>query len=170
MKKLILFVLVILMFTTSVFAECVDSDDGKDFDVKGTTIYTKNGNEISNVEDACLDENRLEEFFCDPDGKTTSERYDCVEGCEEGACKGKIETIEVPKEEFVETPQELENEDGVMEITPEETIVEDEVITPKKTNYLWIGIFAILVILAIAIFVFKKRSKKEEHSNDYIST
>jgi len=99
MKRLIvLLVLITLVLAINAYADCTETDDGTDFAVKGVTTYTKEGREISKTIDQCLDENRLEENFCDSAGKSDIERYDCPEGCEEGACIGMEEVAETPEE------------------------------------------------------------------------
>ncbi len=128
-RLLVLLTLITLMLAVGVFAECTETDDGKDFAVKGTTTYSKEGKEISKTVDQCLDESILEENFCDSDGKSDIERYECPEGCEDGACLG-MEAAETP-EEVVE--EEVPAEEPT-EVIPEETPSEPEV-TPVKVSW-----------------------------------
>ncbi len=122
-RLLVLLTLITLMLAVGVFAECTETDDGKDFAVKGTTTYSKEGKEISKTVDQCLDESILEENFCDSDGKSDIERYECPEGCEDGACIG-MKAAETPAEEVVEeeVPEEL----------PVEEVVEEPEVTPPE--------------------------------------
>ena len=130
MKRLfVLLTLMTLILAVGVLAECVDSDDGKEYITKGTTTYSKEGKEISKTVDQCLDESILEENFCDSDGKSDIERYECLEGCEDGACLG-MEAAETP-EEVVE--EEVPAEEPT-EVIQEETPSEPEV-TPVKVSW-----------------------------------
>ncbi|MBL7100934.1 MAG: LPXTG cell wall anchor domain-containing protein [Nanoarchaeota archaeon] len=152
MKSLIIFVLITLMLITSVSAECVDTDDGKNFGVKGVTTYTKDGRVISEVVDSCLDETRLEEYFCEPDGKSTATRYDCLEGCEDGIC---IE--EKPIEEVVEEPEVV-----ISEEPEEEIIIAEPEVEPTQTNNIWVSIVILALIIAAVIFWKKKKKPKKD--------
>ena len=55
--------------------DCTETDDGRDYDEKGTTTR---GTEEQ--EDECL-ANRLFEFYCDSDGDIREELYECPYGC-----------------------------------------------------------------------------------------
>lgn len=127
MKRLfVLLALMTMMLAVGVFAECTETDDGKDFAVKGTTTYSKEGKEISKTIDQCLDESILEENFCDSDGKSDIERYECPEGCEDGACIG-IKAAETPAEE-----EEVVKEEVPEELPVEEKVVEEPNVTPPE--------------------------------------
>ncbi|MBU4501628.1 MAG: hypothetical protein KKA79_03490 [Nanoarchaeota archaeon] len=158
MKRLGILLVMALFLTIGVSAECTDSDGGQNYEEKGTTIYTKNDNVISEVVDQCLDETRLEEYFCDPDGKTTLERYDCPEGCMDGACIGEEAEVEEVVEE--ETTEEIIEETA--EIPPEETEEPVTTVTPSKSNTRLIVGLVIVVLLAGAVVCKKKFFKKKE--------
>ena len=92
-RLLVLLALITLILAVGVFAEFTETDDGKDFAVKGTTTYSKDGNIVTENVDLCRAEDTLLEYFCDSTGKTTSEYYHCV--CVDCACTD----IEKPVEE-----------------------------------------------------------------------
>ena len=60
---------------------CTDSDNGKEYAIKGTTSDT-----IETKEDSCYDSNTLKEYYCDSFADYIL--YTCPNGCEAGACKG----------------------------------------------------------------------------------
>ncbi len=62
--------------------QCVDSDEGKDYSVKGTVTY--NDQEYN---DTCDDDDTLKEYYCE-DGELKSETHACGSGyiCQDGAC------------------------------------------------------------------------------------
>jgi len=78
--------------TTKPLALCTDSDNGQNYNVKGTTTY--NG---STVPDICGKDanvggtpqtlNSLQEFYCGSNGQRYVDFYECPNGCENGACK-----------------------------------------------------------------------------------
>ncbi len=72
--------------TTTVNTPCTDSD-GKQFYTKG--IVTKNG--ISYF-DSCYSSGTVREYFCDGAGNVQSEYKNCVNGCNNGACKHAVTT------------------------------------------------------------------------------
>ena len=64
---------------------CVDSDGGKNYDVKGTASTSNNQNS-----DRCYDSAKLMEFYCNPADPTSANyyvTYTCPNGCENGVCK-----------------------------------------------------------------------------------
>ena len=74
---------------------CLDSDSGPDYFVKGWTLGTRdcgpNVNCVTKVrrEDSCA-KDALTEFFCRGTGKDAhaySETYACPKGCRNGACR-----------------------------------------------------------------------------------
>lgn len=71
---------------------CTDSDEGKDYYVKGATEW---GSSI--IIDSCI-EDRLDEGFCHEDGVGGSTLYECPKGCKDGACVEE----ETPPEELCE--------------------------------------------------------------------
>lgn len=67
--------------------KCTDSDGGKDYGVKGTIIDKKDGETKGSSTDTCLDQDTLQEFYCEThDIGTigTYEEYQCK--CADGAC------------------------------------------------------------------------------------
>lgn len=65
--------------------ECVDTDGGKDYFVKGSTQKTGG----ITYTDQCNDLEVLNEFYCNEDGFVYGELYDCSYGCSDGACQYK---------------------------------------------------------------------------------
>jgi len=65
--------------------ECIDSDKGRVFNIKGIAIK---GNEV--VEDICLDKRTLKENYCD-NNVLKSERHTCaiLQECSDGICVSK---------------------------------------------------------------------------------
>lgn len=63
---------------------CVDSDNGKNYDVKGSLNYAG-----STFLDFCVTSNSLYEYFCTTSatGGYNSEVKTCANGCQDGACK-----------------------------------------------------------------------------------
>ena len=94
---------------------CSDSDDGKDYFVKGTV---KQG-DIEKGSDYCTSESRLKEYYCSGETSSTHRYYICDYKCEDGACI---------KENGVE--EEGTKEDEVEEI--EEKIIEKEIEGKKE--------------------------------------
>ena len=100
MGKGVLFLLVIFLFLlTFVSAQCNDSDVnslfpyGKNHYVKSRIsglssgvypLIAPEGTYLSGVE-ACSDENKLGEYYCQED-RLFVEEYECPNGCEDGAC------------------------------------------------------------------------------------
>ena len=69
-------------------ADCVDTDGGKNYNLKGTVTPADSG---AVKEDRCtgtptVSPNQLKEYFCNPDGSRGEEYYDCPNGCNDGAC------------------------------------------------------------------------------------
>jgi hypothetical protein len=64
---------------------CTDSDNGKDYFVKGTTSITGG----SSLIDQCVDSTQLKEHYCASSTSTTisTEYKICTNGCEYGLCK-----------------------------------------------------------------------------------
>jgi len=106
---------VIAKFSQKVDAACTDSDNGKNYLVKGTTRGTyilghqpemtkgnvtgENSNKCASrinssladnsMSDCCVDSaksQQLQEFSCDATNKIVSEMYTCPKGCLNGAC------------------------------------------------------------------------------------
>lgn len=86
-----------IVIGSSVAITCADSDGGRDYYVKGKA---KTGT-MDYIYDKCLQNGRLEELYCDVDGRLNNEIYVCPNGCKDGACI-KREVREVPKEVPVE--------------------------------------------------------------------
>jgi len=76
---------------------CTDSDDGKNYTIKGTAFGIKLGTIDEEViyEDVCLEDNadgdNLQESFCvideDKKEKVSFEFYNCLKGCKDGVCR-----------------------------------------------------------------------------------
>ena len=65
---------------------CWETDNGKDYDVKGTVTYTKSDGTQDTKTDRCDDYSLLKEFFCKSDGDWNSELYTCPYSCDDGKC------------------------------------------------------------------------------------
>ena len=63
---------------------CVDTDGGKNYDVKGNTNVTNSTGKFSYI-DTCF-ENIISEYYCDAN-KVKRESYNCPYDCANGACK-----------------------------------------------------------------------------------
>jgi len=69
---------------------CTDSDNGKEYFVKGNTVVKKNGVIMSgkNATDYCNNSSYLTEYSCTSDGTDSiGTGYACSNGCLDGACK-----------------------------------------------------------------------------------
>src|SRR3989344_3921045 len=77
----------------AVSSSCVDSDNGKNYFVKGTTsgIDAKTNVQTSQT-DRCANRRTLIEYFCDANGKVASVFTACSLGCSSGICKGTAPT------------------------------------------------------------------------------
>ena len=62
-------------------SECIDSDSGQDYYVKGKMSH---GGVV--LQDSCADEYNLNEFYCNKEGGSSSETFKCQLGCKDGAC------------------------------------------------------------------------------------
>lgn len=87
--------------------ECIDSDDGRDYFVKGETADFGDTRE-----DACFDSNTVTEFYCEQaEGQTRpsrgAEQKECEYGCKDGAC------VEESSEEDLER---IENQKKIQEL------------------------------------------------------
>jgi len=83
------FIVLIVLALSFVVAEqtCNETDDGQDYEEKGTTsiINSTNSTISENMTDYCSDDNTLVEYSCD--GITIgSDEETCRYGCEDGAC------------------------------------------------------------------------------------
>jgi hypothetical protein len=65
---------------------CTDSDNGKDYFVKGYSRGESLNSNDTNAEDFCDSEGRLHEYYCHND-RLWQELYHCSNGCENGVCK-----------------------------------------------------------------------------------
>jgi len=66
------------------FIACSDSDGGINYSVQGQTVQGS-----LQKEDQCLDENRVQEFFCDKSRRLTPKEFDCKsigKQCRQGIC------------------------------------------------------------------------------------
>jgi hypothetical protein len=78
-----------------VVSSCTDSDGGEDYYTKGTVSGYINGVKYS-YSDSCSqpgDTNPLNEYVCTSDGFYTPLSYDCPNGCSDGACVSKKDTV-----------------------------------------------------------------------------
>jgi len=69
---------------------CADSDDGLNYYEKGKT--GKDGWE--SIEDFCVDKTLLSEALCNKDGNPAYAKYECPNGCVDGACFGEKPVVE----------------------------------------------------------------------------
>ncbi|MDO8553858.1 MAG: hypothetical protein Q7S22_03570 [Candidatus Micrarchaeota archaeon] len=67
---------------------CTDSDNGKNYSRRGTTI-SSNATESIEETDSCL-AGRLVEYYCRLNNMTGSETHDCPEGCSYGKCNPAV--------------------------------------------------------------------------------
>jgi hypothetical protein len=98
---------------TKTVSVCEDSDDGKNYFVKGKTIAPDlSTKKLVSKEDKCVtegaDAGNLLEYYCSL-GQTTFESFDCPYGCEDGVClsfyeeEELIEVLETKEEEEIES-------------------------------------------------------------------
>ena len=84
-RYLLIFIIVLLISSFGVTAiECTDSDGGKNYYKKGTTIGTYTADDVCITGDTVP--NKLAEHFCDSATGHTFEIYICPKGCNDGAC------------------------------------------------------------------------------------
>lgn len=78
--------------------ECTDSDQGKDYLIKGTTYEKTPQGESTNV-DTCVN-GKLREYYCSIQSTMLQEEVSCDLGfvCEEGACKLFVPEIDLCKD------------------------------------------------------------------------
>lgn len=76
-----------IVATTTTTPTCTDSDNGKDYYVKGTVIY---GTQINT--DFCSTSRYLYEQYCS-NGRPVQIAYACPNGCQDGACLQATTTI-----------------------------------------------------------------------------
>lgn len=70
---------------------CKDTDDGKDFAVRGKVIGYDRHNEYYALTDTCVSDNELLEYFCNGEWQL-EERHLCESGiCRDGACAAAVE-------------------------------------------------------------------------------
>ncbi len=79
--KYIFFIITIILFTTSVAAQCSDSDGGKNKYESGIVA-----DQEKSFEDTCEGEN-IKEYFCSIEGIASYTTLPCVNSCLEGACQ-----------------------------------------------------------------------------------
>jgi len=66
---------------------CTDSDNGKDYFIKGTITGPGPTGDTQTRIDECLDDTSVGEWYCHPsDGRVEGEPYLCPNGCVDGAC------------------------------------------------------------------------------------
>lgn len=64
---------------------CQDTDGGKRTNKKGTVTFSVDG-QSTKVTDACADNTRVQEIYCDKDNSVASEVKNCAGQCVNGAC------------------------------------------------------------------------------------
>ena len=79
--KYIIFIITLILLTTSVSAQCIDSDGGKNKYESG--IVTE---QEESFQDTCDGEN-MKEYFCNVEGTASYTTLPCVNGCLEAACQ-----------------------------------------------------------------------------------
>ncbi|MFH1711182.1 MAG: hypothetical protein ABH840_02630 [Nanoarchaeota archaeon] len=65
-------------------ARCADSDNGKNYGLKGIVSYCDEDNNCDNEEDFCSGK-KLTEYFCE-NSQSQLEAHDCENDCDNGAC------------------------------------------------------------------------------------
>lgn len=66
-------------------ANCVDTDGGQDYYVRGSTTGLNNQNQWTTFTDYCGG-NQLQEFWCNYDNKAILTQHNCPTGCANGKC------------------------------------------------------------------------------------
>ena len=87
--------------------KCIDSDNGKDYYVKGYVSYILTEGKGIGGEDSC-DDSYVGEFYCKEDGSYEKETFKCPYGCFDGACVPFLEKpgdIEVPEEKITSSTE-----------------------------------------------------------------
>ena len=98
--RLITTLIIIILLSGFVTAECFDSDNGKNkYDFGGVT---SNG---ETYQDSCEEDN-IKEYYCSIDDVASYTILPCVNGCEEGICQI---ANEVPKSYAAEAEEETNN-------------------------------------------------------------
>jgi len=69
-------------FVVEYQVQCTDTDGGKNYYEKGT-VTDRYGEKYT---DYCIDKKNLMEYYCNEDGTSGSESYECPYKCEDGAC------------------------------------------------------------------------------------
>jgi hypothetical protein len=80
-KSIIAFLMMLLVGIIMVNAVCTDSDNGKNYNIKGTLIYTS-----LKYSDYCFGNKYVAEFYCLSERPYMILNY-CSNGCSNGACK-----------------------------------------------------------------------------------
>jgi len=65
---------------------CSDSDNGKNYYIKGTVTHTQIGGNYTPFVDSCRGINNLTEYSCDYNKSVQQDLYYCADGCEDGKC------------------------------------------------------------------------------------
>jgi len=66
---------------------CTDSDNGKNYNVRGTAAGLNSSSQQVSITDSCSG-SVLTESFCRADNRVALETYTCANGCSDGACSG----------------------------------------------------------------------------------
>jgi len=71
-------------------ADCTDTDNGRNYYVKGEITGELVSGPGSPSADMCLNEIKLRELFCNSNSKGEPRLYECPNGCNDGACRCDI--------------------------------------------------------------------------------
>ncbi len=88
-----------------VYDKCIDSDQGKDYSIKGTVngVTVQGSFEYT---DRCSEDDSLIEYYCNSDGSYGKEIYNCPESCDDGVCLEKVflsqEEEELERQNYLE--------------------------------------------------------------------
>ena len=116
--------------------KCRDSDDGRNFEVKGKIkgADPKNPDQEMTEEDRCSDDTRIIEFECKDDSLITWNGYDCPNNgvCRDGACVKREVEILPANDEVKEMLPATNDEESVREV--EEVVVEEKKVICRDTD------------------------------------
>ncbi|MBD3252747.1 hypothetical protein GF386_03390 [Candidatus Pacearchaeota archaeon] len=91
-REFMTFVLLMIALMPLISSLCIDSDKGKDFEVRGLVKYKDSVFETRLIkQDFCINENVLREYFCDDKIKFI-EKF-CEQGCFKGKCIQEKENL-----------------------------------------------------------------------------
>ena len=118
--------------------KCVDTDGGRNFEVKGRIkgADPKNPDQEMNEEDRCSSDTRIIEFECKDDSLITWNGYDCPNDgvCRDGACvEREVEILPATNEEEKEMLPATNDEESVREVE-EKVVVEEKKVICRDTD------------------------------------